>query len=165
MLEGLDKFDSDVNDWFAAVERATSEVAVGLANYAFEEILEYAPQYSGDFVANTRVSMTGKPDESFDAFVLGSNVHDPYKMGDEPAQTHARSLANWTPPKLGTPIFVSSTAKHGDFYSWMIENNEIKLRPENEGAFAIYRRAMAATEHRYTTIGKVQFEILRKVGV
>lgn len=165
MLEGLEKFDADVGAWFVAVERAVSEVAVGLAHHSFEEILEFSPQNSGDFVANTRVSMTGKADTSFDAFVLGNRASDPYQMGDEPAQVHARSLVTWTPPKLGTPILISSTARHDEYYSWMIEKNEIKLRPENEGAFAVYRRAAASLSHRYTTIGKVQFEILRKVGV
>ena len=164
MSAGLDAFDAKVKGWFAAVTEAVGEAAVGLAHQAFTEILETAPQYSGDFVANTRVNV-GFPLTTFDPFVVDPGVHRPYKMGDPTAQQHAIQQAVWTVPKLGQSIFISSTAKHDDFYSWKIEEGSIKLRPENQGADHIYRRAAANTQHRFGVIGKVQFDILRKVGV
>ncbi len=164
MSAGLDQFDAKVRGWFAAVERASAEAAVGLAHHAFNEILNTAPQHSGDFVANTRVNV-GFALTTFDQFVVAPDVHRPFKMGDTPAQTHAMQQAVWAIPKLGQSIFISSTAKHDDFYSWMIEDGQIKLRAENQGAEHIYRRAAANTQHMYATIGKAQFNILRKVGV
>ena len=50
-VKGLGAFDAAVKSWFAAVEEAAVEAAVGLAHEAFEQILETGPQFSGDFVA------------------------------------------------------------------------------------------------------------------
>lgn len=167
-LKGLSEFDAVVKGWFLAVEEAAAEAAVGLAHNAFEEILENGPQFSGDFVANTRVSMTGSPDTTFEeglgggASVVGQKVQEAFGKGDEPAQTAAKTRAVWTTPKLGTPIFISSTAKHDEFYSHKIEDGEIKLRPVNQGADHIYRKATSNTQHKYATIGKVQLADLRK---
>jgi hypothetical protein len=164
MLVGLEAFDASVKAWFGNVRTAVAEASVGLAHHAFETILETSPQYSGDFVANTRVSI-GEPLTTFDPFVVDRGVHNPFKMGDTPAQTYARGKAKWDVPKLGQSIFISSTAKHDDFYSWLIEDGQIKLRPENQGGHHIYRRALYGTQHTYANIGKTQFAILRKVGV
>lgn len=162
MSAGLSAFDAAVRGWFAAVEEAAAEAAVGLAHNAFEEILETGPQFSGDFVANTRVSMSGTPDKTFEEGLGGGTMHEPFKMGDSPAQAAAKSRATWTTPKLGTPIFISSTAKHDEFYSHKIEDGQIALRSVNAGADHIYRRAASNTKHRYSTIGKVQLADLRK---
>ena len=160
-VKNLASFDTSVMGWFAAVEVALAEAAVGLAHEAFEQIIETGPQYSGDFVANTRVSMTGKPDTTFEEGPLPS-PGSAFKVGDPQAQSIARAQANWVTPKLGKPIFISSTAKHDEFYSHKIENGEIALRPVNQGADHIYRRARDYTQHRYASIGKVQLAALRK---
>ena len=162
-VNNLPAFDAKVMAWFAAVEKATAEAAVGVAQEAFEQIIATGPQYSGDFVANTKVSV-GSPDATFTPFVLHDTTSDPFKMGDSPAMEYARSHANWPKLTLGQTIYISSSAKHDEFYAWKIENKEIKLRPENAGAYAIYGRAIRYVGHRYNHIGKVQMDWLRKLG-
>ena len=165
-VTNLTAFDAKVQAWFAAVEKATAEAAVGVAREAFEQIIETGPQYSGDFVANTKVSVGAPaPLSAFQPFVLHDSTHDPFKMGDSPALEYARSRADWPNLTLGQTIYISSSAKHDEFYAWKIEDGAIKLRPENAGAFAIYNRAIRYVGHRYNHIGKVQINILRSLGV
>ena len=165
-VNNLPAFDAKVMAWFAAVEKATAEAAVGLAREAFEQIIETGPQYSGDFVANTKVSVGAPaPISAFQPFVLHDSTHDPFKMGDSPAMAYARSHVDWPKLTLGQTIYISSSAKHDEFYAWKIEDGVIKLRPENAGAFSIYNRAIRYVGHRYSYIGKVQMNILRSLGV
>ena len=163
-VSNLAEVNSKVKAWFGAVEDAARDAVVGLAQQTFEQILETGPQSSGDFVANTRVSVGGI-DYTFEPFVLNNTTHNLFKMGDEPAQNKARlsAAAVWATIKLGTTGHISSTAKHDDFYSWKIENNEIAFRPENAGAYAIYRRAVMHVGQEFKTVGKVQLEALQKV--
>lgn len=162
-IKNLAEFDAAVTAWFAAVEEAIAEAAVGLAHEAFEEILETGPQYSGDFVANTRVSV-GTPDTTFEPYVLGRPARNPFYMGAPEAQDHARHNAHWPQLKLGQTLYISSSALHDEAYSWKIENGEIALRDVNRGGDHIYARAAAYVAHRYTNIGPVQLDILRKFG-
>ena len=164
-VTNLTAFDANVQAWFAAVEKATAEAAVGVAREAFEQIIETGPQYSGDFVANTKVSVGAPaPLSAFQPFVLHDSTHDPFKMGDSPAMEYAKSHAVWPTIKLGQTVFVSSSAKHDEFYAWKIEKGQIKLRPENAGAVAIYARAARHVGNRYNFIGGSQMDWLRKVG-
>ena len=160
-VKGLGAFDAAVKSWFAAVEEAVAEASVGLAHEAFEQILETGPQFSGDFVANSRVSI-GSPDTTFEEGLGGGTVADPFKMGDPDAQDAARSRATWETPELGQSVFISSTAKHDEFYLHKVENGEIALRDVNRGADHIYHRARDHVAHRYTNVGKVQLDALRK---
>ena len=162
-VTNLPAFDAKVMAWFAAVERATAEVAVGVAKRTFEQIIKTGPQFSGDFVANTKVSV-GAPDTTFTPFVLHDSTRNPFQMWDSPAMDYARNHANWPKLTLGQTIYISSSAKHDEFYAWRIESGQIKLRPENAGAYAIYNRAIRQVSNRYTFIGKPQLAILRRVG-
>ena len=159
-VKGLEAFDSAVQGWFAAVEKASAEAAVGLAKEAFEQILETGPQNSGDFVANTNVSV-GKPDFSFEPSAVPTPNAALFQMGDPAAQAKAKAKAVWTVPALGVPIFIASDASHDEPYSVKIELGQINLRPANAGASHIYARAMAYVQHRYSSIGKVQLADLR----
>ena len=164
-VKNLDAFDAAVQAWFAKAETAAAEVAVGLAKEAFEQILENGPQYSGDFVANTKVSVDAPaPVSDFEPFALNDTTKDPFKLGDSPAMDHARANATWPTIKLGQKIFISSSAKHDEFYAWKIEKGRIKLRPENAGAVAVYTRAARYVGHRYNFIGKAQMDWLGKMG-
>ena len=160
-VEGLSEFDSAVDAWFGAVEKATSEAAVGLAHEVFEQILETSPQYSGDFTANTKISV-GAPDTSFTPDIFPNTMKSPFHVGSSPAQEYAKANAHWTTPALGQSIFISSSAKHDDWYAWLIENGQIKLRPENYGATKVYSRAVNLVSHNYTHIGSPQLDWLRK---
>ncbi len=164
-VTNLSAFDAQVDAWFAAVEKAATEAAVGLAREAFEQIIENGPQNSGDFVAQTKVSVGAPaPVSDFEPFQLHNKANDPFQMGDSPAMEYAKSHAVWPTIKLGQTVFISSSAKHDEFYAWKIEKGQIKLRPENAGAVAIYARAARHVGHRYNFIGGVQMDWLRKMG-
>ena len=164
-VTNLSAFDAQVEAWFAAVEKAAAEAAVGLAREAFEQIIENGPQNSGDFVAQTKVSVGAPaPVSDFKPFQLHNKASDPFQMGDSPAMEYAKSHAVWPTIKLGQTVFISSSAKHDEFYAWKIEKGQIKLRPENAGAVAIYARAARHVGHRYNFIGGSQMDWLRKVG-
>lgn len=146
------------------VEAAASEAAMGLAHEAFTQILEYGPQNSGDFVANTKVEV-GQITPSFQKYVLPHVKANAFKVGDSPAQAYARAAASWKPGKLGQPVYIHSTAEHDDLYSWKIEKGTIKFRPENQGAGHTYERAARHTLALYKTIGKTQMDTLTKFNL
>jgi len=176
-LKGLPEFDARVKGWFAAVEKAASKAAAGLAKAAFTHIIENGPQYSGDFVANIKVGL-GKINYDFDPGVVPhergyhnlagkEGVLNPGGRGDKPAMDYARTYAalEWGRVKLGESIFISSTAAHDEPYSWLIEDGKIKFRPENLGADHVFQRAHAHVKNLYGTIGKSEFAILQRIGV
>ncbi len=156
----LANLQKTVQNWLGAVEVATAQAAVGIAHHAFEEILKTGPQYSGDFVANTRVSMTGKPDTTFVANPL-EFAADAKHRGHPEAMEKARANAKWTTPKLGTPVIISSTARHTDDYSHKIENGKIQFRPVNEGSDYIYHKARDSAKREYAHINKSKLAQLR----
>ena len=163
-VTNLDAFDRQVKHWLGAVEKATCEAAVGLAQVMFDQIVTEGPQYSGDFVANTTVNVGPAPQPRFQEDVLGTPLASPHEMGDAEAIQHAWSQAKWPSNlKLGQTIWISSNAKHDEAYAWKIENNEIALRPENAGAYRIYGRARDYTVHRFSYIGHTHLQALRKV--
>jgi hypothetical protein len=61
MFVGLDKFNSQVEAWFASVKTAVQQSAAGLGHVALTYILEEGPQYSGDFVAGWEVGFNVPP--------------------------------------------------------------------------------------------------------
>lgn len=172
-VKNLDSFDAAVQQWFAAVENAAAEAAVGIAHQVFEEVLETSPQYSGDFVANWKVSTNPNYSEFTPNAVGGYfkgkgdlNAMGPiFQMGSSPAMQYARSNAKWPKIKLGKSIYLHNNARHDEPYAWKIENGEIRLRPVNEGAEHVVRRALASVSFNYHNIGPVQLDVLRKFGV
>lgn len=175
-LKDFPEFDAKVQGWFRAVEKASAEVAVGLAKTAFNHILYNAPQFSGDFVANIKVGV-GHIDSTFKIDALphqygvgdyGSySMLDPFGRGDTEAIGHAKGNAagEWGKMALGQSIFISSTAVHDEPYTWLIEDGKIKFREVNTGASAVFRRGFSYVKNRYSTIGISQFNVLRRVGV
>ena len=166
MLAGLDAFDATVKGWLKDVEKEAAEAAVGLAHEAFDHIIENAAQSSGDFVANTNVSMNGKPDYSFTPSLTPVShrvlsTADLFKKGDPQAQEEAKKRAVWSVPKLGVPIFIASNAVHDEPYSVDLEKGRINLRPVNQGGDHAYANALSYVQHRYAHIGKAQLVSLK----
>lgn len=161
-IKGIDSFMRSIDTWVGRVEKGVAEAAMGLAHEAFDQILENAPQNSGDFVANTKVSK-GAINPSFTPFALNAKVNQ-YSQGSSPAQAYAKSRASWAPGKLGEAVFIHSTAQHDEPYSWKIESGQIKLRPVNAGASHIYERAYRHTQHKYRNIYKNEMTALMKAG-
>ena len=171
-VNNLNEVNATVLAWFGAVKAAAEEAAVGMAKVAFEQILKEGPQYSGDFVANTKVSF-GTVDASFTPNALGwrrehrfgpANPAEnlAFKRGDTPAIDYAMSRANWAGFKLGQPIFITSNAVHdSEPYAIKIETGQIAFRPVNEGADHVYRNAYNFVASRYGTIGFGELNQLR----
>lgn len=162
-VTGLDQFKSATSAWLGEVRKATSEAAVGLAKRTFEKILYTSPQWSGDFVSSWKVSY-GTPDYSFKEGVINlEGVHHIFQRGDMPAISYALHHAKWTPKPLGTTIYITNAARHGDDnYGWKIESGTIKLRPVNAGATRVMNRAAEFIQHRYAKIDAGKLTTLRK---
>ena len=172
-VSNLSEVNSKVKAWFGAVEDAARDAVVGLAKEVLDNALINSPQYSGDYTASWRV--TSKViDYTYEKDAIpgaarwnqGSGGPEPFGRGDQQAIDFAlkHNAMVWPTIKLGQTVFISSSAKHDEFYAWKIEKGQIKLRPENAGAVAIYARAARHVGHRYNFIGGSQMDWLRKVG-
>ena len=170
----LDSFDETVQRWFSKVETAAAEAAVGIAREAFEQILKTSPQYSGDFVANWKVSKSAT-DSSFtpDALdgykpdMFGRNTLPPlFQMGSTPAMSYARANAKWPKINLGESVYLHNSAKHDydDFYADRVEKGLIRLRPENAGASHVVARAVGIIGFTYHNISAANLTHLRGFG-
>lgn len=159
-VTNLPEFDAEVQLWFSRLEEAAAEAAVGLAQEAFETILDHSPQYSGDFVANWKVGTT-VTDEFQEGALGGTTV---YGKGSSPAKLYASSRASWPNITLGQSVYLFNNAHHDEPYAWKIENGEIAFRDVNQGADHPVRYAALSVGFKYTTIGPVQFDFLRKIG-
>lgn len=172
-VKNLDSFNASVMGWFAAVEKAAAEAAVGLAHTAFNHILYVSPQNSGDFVANWKIQ-AGRITPSFQENAIGGRDSiqslmgaGKYQRGDERAIQHAKSrnagaLAGF---KLGGSIYIHNSAAHDEPYAMKIEDGLISFRPANVGSDAVARRGAAYTANRYKYIGGAQLQALRRAGV
>lgn len=160
-VKNLSEFDRAIQAWFDSVGEAAAEAAVGLAHEAFESVLENSPQYSGDFVANWKVGKTVDGLSTQNA-IGGMDAAEPYKRGDTPAMSYARSQVNWPNLVLGESIYLFNNAHHDEPYALKIEAGTIKLRPVNEGADHVVRRAALTLSFNYANIGPVQMDGLRK---
>lgn len=173
-VKNLAEFDRDVMAWFAAVEEAAAEAAVGLAKRVFDKVLIESPQYSGDFAANWKVSVNApstafKPDAVRPSFAKyhdqdGIKQRKPFGRGDPEAIAHAKAQANWSKIKLGDVIYISNSADHDEAYAFKIEEGKIKFRPVNEGADAVGRRSMQFVANHYPYIGGSQLSALRRLS-
>lgn len=166
-VSNLASFNTSVQLWISRVRSAAEEAAVGMAHEAFEQIIETAPQGSGDFVANTNVSVS-HPNYEFVENPSGNHNSTPLGKGDERAMNAARAKVDWGSISrsmiLGKPLFIASKAKHDQYYSALIEEGKIKLRPINAGADHIYRRAGSYVTNRYAKIDKSKLIHLREMA-
>lgn len=174
-LEGLDQFDSVVNGWFNEVESSAQNAAVGLAYEAATRLTAESPQYSGDFASawvigvgnvNTRfIPINGIRVDTNDWLPEGES---PKKRGDpeaiEYAMSHAASALQMAKSAtFGTPIYISNSSLHDEFYAWKIEDGVIDFRPENANADRVTQRAALWVRNRYKHITQSQFEFLKGI--
>lgn len=130
--------------WLQQFQTQTEAQIKGLAIVMFKKVLEYSPQYSGDFAANWRISLNNvdQTPPEWTAKELLTNLpasttyfDSPFKAGSRPAinvalGTNSRKLDNF---KLGDTVFISNNSYHDEPYAWLIEGNKIKFRPGNAG--------------------------------
>lgn len=162
-ITNLSAFDAEVTRWFRAVEEAAGEAARGLAQSAFDQILENSPQFSGDFVANWRVG-TSVTSEFTPNAVGGGSLKGAFQKGDGLAIAYAKSNAKWPTPRLGTPIYLFNSASHDEPYAVKIEAGEIAFRPVNKGADHPVRKAALNVGFTYENVNQAMLEKLRNYG-
>jgi hypothetical protein len=166
-VQNLDKFDASVQRWFRSVEAAVTESATGMAKTALRSILNNSPQYTGDFVANWKVSVNSI-DSSFTTNAIGGqDTTTPYQIGDSKAIRYAINKAKWPKLKLGDAIFLSNSAHHDDIggYAWKIEEGSIKFRPMHVDAHHVVTRALYSVAIMNNPLTRGRIDALRKVGV
>lgn len=152
-------FSAMTTEWFDQYKTNTKAQVKGLAIVMFKRLLEYSPQYSGDFAANWRISLNKvdnhPPEWTGGELMLNlpasqTYAGSPFKAGSRPAinlalTSNARKLDGF---ELGDTVYFSNNSTHDEPYAWKIENNEIKFRPGNAGA--VVERAYAYMVGRYT---------------
>ena len=186
-VSGLSEFDNAVKGWLGAVEKAAEKVATSLALDTLTYILKESPQYSGDFVANWNTTLDA-PDYTVIENAVGGRqyfqgrLQPTYQKGSQRAIQHALTSAKTAlgTLKLGQHIYLANGAYHrahiqrykGDklsyegpggksYYGWKLEEGLIKLRPVNEGAEHMVRRAATSIPLRYGQVGSVRFNSLK----
>ncbi len=164
-VTNLGQVMSEIDRWLVAVQVEVEQIAIDLMKVMLRQALWNSPQYSGDFVANFKVSI-GKQDRSFTPGIFSDKIFPtkaPYQKGDTPAITFA-AMANAdkaTGFKLGGTIWLSNSAAHDDLYAWKIENNTLKLRPQNFGGDGPLRYVKAYIGINFSRITKTNREMLR----
>ncbi len=170
------QFDAQARRWLGSVRGAGEAAAVGLAYRMLQVIVQNGPQYSGDFVANWNFSV-GSPDFTFVEGAVGMEFKGRYtskadywgslrKQGDPEAIDMA--LGKFKYPvgfKLGQRLYLANGATHDEPYAMLIENNQIKFRPENPSGGRVVAKALQSVGSKYKFISHADVISLSKVGV
>lgn len=165
-VTNLAEFDADVMAWFAAVEEAAAEAAVGLAKIAFHNLLIESPQYSGDFAANWRVSV-GTISAGFTENAVGgvgALGDKAFQRGSPRAIAYAMGHAEWPRIQLGQTIVLHNSAAHTEPYAMKIEEGSIVFRDVNSGADHVVRRTAMKVGFDYESITSQKLKGLRSFG-
>lgn len=150
--------------WVEAVKGHTAQVAKGLSRELLNVILYTGPQYSGDFVANWNVSV-GAPDYTFRPvnesvrYMRVQREGAPMAIGKSLARARVGNL--W----LGQTIWLANGAYHDESYAVLIENNQIKFRPENPSGGRVVARAIQRVGNKYGRIDRAAAMRLSMLGV
>lgn len=145
MLEALniDEAFKAVDGWLEGCSVGAESAARNIAVDALITLADRSPQYSGDFVANWRMSLN-TPDLTFKEGLFPDKKYkakDPFIRGDQKAQDYAftEAVGKLDNFKLGDTIYLSNSAAHTnkkggkEHYAWEIEKNKIKFRIGNFG--------------------------------
>lgn len=161
----LDAAFDKIDKWLADTEDKVERIAIGLLYFGLDVAATRSPQYSGDFVANWRVSAK-VIDTTFQSGIFPGMEFPipegtaPFQRGDAPAILHAirESTGKLTNFRLGDKLWLANSAKHEDLleetYAWKIENNFIKFRPPNFGGDGPLRQVKEAISTNYSRIGR-----------
>lgn len=158
-------FDA-IDKWLSDIEYLAEEAAKGLIYKAHDIATERSPQYSGDFVANWKLSYK-LPDLSFDPHLFPGKQfpvaegETPFHQGDMPAMLYSinHRTGKLDGFRLGDTLWLSNSAKHdddifGQTYAWLIEDGLVKLRPENYGGDGPLKQVKESLSTNYTVIGR-----------
>ncbi len=128
-----------------------------IATNALSWMTVQSPQFSGDFAANWKVSINAQQPAGFILNAVGgSDWTDP--RGKAFGATSSRRAGSPEAPlfalnaglpiiktaKLGDRVVISNSSYHDEFYSFLIEGNSIRFRPENLGKGNVIGRYMSA---------------------
>lgn len=167
-IKNVEQVARQWDEWMAAVEQEVADVANGITVELFNKILEFSPQFSGDFVGNWKYSIN-KVDVSFESLPFldaqPAGRLEPFHCGSMPAIIYARQMNKGKDHgyKLGDTFYLSTSAEHDDAYAPMIEEEgRIKFRPDTGNAAKPVERAIVAVMPQYTTITRQQAQRLKK---
>lgn len=164
-ITNLSKVVADIDRWLLSVHEDVEQIAIGLMKVMLNQAMLHSPQYSGDFVANYKVSI-GKIDKGFTPGIFSDKkfpAKAPYQKGDMPAISFAAAanVGKTAGFKLGNTIWLSNSAAHDDLYAWKIENNTLRLRPQNFGGEGPMRAVKAYMKLNFSRITKANRNLLR----
>lgn len=166
-ITNLDQVIAQHKAWLAAVKVEVEQIAIGMMKVMLGQALIRSPQYSGDFVANYKVSI-GTIDRSFKAGIFPDKTFpitegSPFRRGDTPAISYAIRANDGKADgfKLGTTLWLANNAAHDDLYAWKIEDNLFRLRPQNFGGEGPMRGVKEYMKIHFGRITKSNREFLR----
>jgi len=159
------KVFEDIDKWLAAVEAEVLKAAIALMWVSLRQAAKISPQYSGDFVANFRLS-AGNPDTTFVEGVFPEKkfpTEEPLGKGDVGAIQYAMAsnAGKLNGAKLGQTLWLANTSHHHDFYAWKIEGGMLKLRPVNYGGLGPLRQTKEYVKVHFSRIGKSHMEMMK----
>ncbi len=163
VIKNLDKTLAQLDAWAKKAEKAVTQVARGVAVRAFNRIIYTGPQFSGDFVANMRLSLNSA-DTTFEEGALGVTKGEPFQQGSRPAIQYAafNAAVALNGFKLGDKIIISSSARHkSDNYAFKIENDQINFRPVNPMGGSTFKKTRAQIANTYGNLSLAQIQQLR----
>jgi hypothetical protein len=164
-LDNFAEFVNDIDAWVEAMEELAEGALRGLAVYAFNYIMEGTPEWSGELVAQWKLTV-GSPAQGYsetpfknDAMpALSANNESPYSvLSPNPAAVHyAKAIAREALPliQLGAEVFISNTTPYG----LEVEMNEASdgqafLRPVNlvDGRVQM----LHAAHEKFSAVGQI----------
>lgn len=161
----IDKFFSEIDHWEKQVAREYELIAIGMMKVMLGKALQTSPQYSGDFVANYKLSIN-KVDTSFKEGVFPDRMfptENPFQRKDSQAIRYAIAAndGKLSGAKVGDTLWLANSANHHDLYAWKIEDNLVKLRPVNYGGEGPLRQVRAYMKAHFSRIDKTNREFLK----
>jgi hypothetical protein len=152
-FKDLDAFIAKVEQWEKDATETVTAVARGYAAEAYHNLLDWSPQYSGDFTANWVYELNGIT-PSFRPGLVPSqeptlaqheknSYLDPRAIGvsawimgapEAIAVAIERNAGKDEAFKLGDMVYMHNSAAHDEPYAMLIQENAIKFRPGNTGA-------------------------------
>lgn len=161
----LDSVFAEIDAWEKQVEQECIRIAILLTSIAFGRAVGSSPQYSGDFAANWRLSVN-KIDVAFQSGIFPDKqfpTENPFQRGDTEAVYYALNgnLGKLENASFGDTLWIANSSQHDDLYAWKIEDNLIRLRPQNFGGDGPIRGVKEYMKASFGTITKSSMEFLK----
>jgi len=169
-ISNMTEVQGDMAKWLVAVKDQAEKCQKGLTAFSFLYMVRTGPQWSGDYVANLRLSK-GAPDSTFTPGAVHPEASTPYHFrsikypygeGSREAIGYAKrnAAAVFSSIKLGDLVFISSSAEHDQTYGPLIEGNVLNFRSANPSRGAVMARTARQVKLAYSKISESQAQAL-----